>query len=241
MFMTLAPPFKCKLVSYTCAYGYVYRHTMLHLWLGTPLHISHTCTYGYIYRHTMVHLSAGTSMRKDQVDIAYEYKLCYMYENILCCIYGYILCYIYGYILCYIYGYILPMLHQWEGTCAHTHDKAVSSFWNFHFCFGNRNTSEWMCQNFCGKKLKSVSGHTYLPTSHRRRIHHQTIWPRTYIRTSVQGTIQLNHQTCIPYFTSEFLGRYRIDGKVGCAIKIFGEFFGPFVLVIKWCMVLQRG
>ena len=206
--------------TYYPCYIYGYKLPLLNLWVNTT-----PATSMGTYNST----SMGT------------YYPCYIYGCIQCYIYGYILCYIYGYILCYIYGYILPMLHQWEGTCAHTHDKAVSSFWNFHFCFGNRNTSEWMCQNFCGKKLKSVSGHTYLPTSHRRRIHPQTIWPRTYIRTSVQGTIQLNHQTCIPYFTSEFLGRYRIDGKVGCAIKIFGEFFGPFVLVIKWCMVLQRG
>ena len=36
-------------------------------------------------------------------------------------------------------------------------------------------------------------------------------------------------------------GRYRIDRKVGLTVRIFGEFFECFVLVIKWRVVIQRG
>ena len=36
-------------------------------------------------------------------------------------------------------------------------------------------------------------------------------------------------------------GRYRIDRKVGFTVKVFGQFFGRFVLLIKRRVILQRG
>ena len=63
--------------------------------------------------------------------------------------------------------------------------------------------------------------------------------PLTFVKSCRQQLGRQGLLNLCPIYN--LYGQYQIDHKVGLTIKIFGQFFWHFALVIKWRVVWQRG